>query len=353
MRVLAIDTSADDTCSAVVEGRRVISHVEYSQISLHEQWGGIYPSVARRAHEERIEWVVKKALTKAKLQDFSDIDAVAVTTGPGLAIALEVGINFAKQICHGYKKPFISVNHMEGHLYSSYVQNQKGQPNREPKFPTLGLLISGGHSEIVLWKGPLEYQILGETVDDAAGEAFDKASRMLGFSYPGGPIIERLAENVKNIDKYNFPRPMAKSKTLDLSFSGLKTALLYKIKSMTPTELNSERPYLASSFQEALIKSVVKKLALAIDQTNIRDITVGGGVSVNSRLRLLLRKLCREKGCNIFFPSLKYLNFDNAAMIGVVGAIRAKNDIFVEDFSTVERRPRMTLAESSLKNMLL
>jgi N6-L-threonylcarbamoyladenine synthase len=348
MKIFAIDTSADDTSAAVVENMRILSHVEYSQILLHQQWGGIYPSIAKRAHEERIDWVAKKALLKAKINDFSEIDVVAVTYGPGLAIALEVGLNYVKDIAKKYRKPFVGVNHMEGHLYSSFVKNSKGNPQRIPEFPLLGLLVSGGHTELVYWTGRLQYKILGETVDDAAGEALDKASRMLGFSYPGGPIIERLSLQVNNVDKFNFPRPMSKSKSLDFSFSGLKTALLYKVKSFNEEDLGANRSFLASSFQEA----VFKKTKIAVEQTGVKQIAVGGGVSVNDRFRFLLRKLAKELKVDVYFPPQKFLNFDNAAMIGVVGEIRANAGLF-DNIELIERIPRLSLETSSNYNMVL
>src|SRR3989338_9118808 len=182
MRILAIDTSCDETSAAVVYGRRV-------------------PSNAKRAHQERIDWVIKKTLRNAKLE-MRNLDAIAVTYGPGLAIALEVGIKKAKELSRKFHKPLIGVNHMEGHLYSSFVQNSHGNPKREFEFPYFGLLISGAHTELVLFKDHLKYEILGETLDDAAGESLDKAARMLGFGYPGGPVLETLSQKVENVDKY-------------------------------------------------------------------------------------------------------------------------------------------------------
>ena len=222
--ILAIDTSCDETSVAIVEGRRVLSHVEYSQIAMHVKWGGVVPSIARRAHEERIDWVVDQAVKKFEIKN---IDCIAVTYGPGLAIALEVGIKKAKELTRKFKKKLIAVNHLEGHIYSSFVQNSRGNPIRDFRFPYLALVISGGHTEIVLWRDHLKYEVLGETLDDAAGEALDKAAKMLDLGYPGGPVIERLAKEVQNKDFYNFPRPMLKSKTLEFSFSGLKTAFFY------------------------------------------------------------------------------------------------------------------------------
>lgn len=345
--VLAIDTSCDETAAAVVSGRRVLSNVIYSQVLMHKEWGGVVPSIARRAHEERIDWVVTEAVKKSK-RAMENIDAIAVTYGPGLAIALEVGIRYARQLSKQYNKPIVRVNHMEGHLYSSFVQNSKGNPKRDFRFPYLGLLVSGGHTELILFKDHLQYEILGETVDDAAGEALDKAARMLGFGYPGGPVIERLSKQVENVDKYIFPRPMMKSGDLNFSFSGLKTALLYKIRKMDEAEKNKEIEYLASSFQEAVFRTLVKKTEKAMEETGVNRLLVGGGVAVNQHLRQMVRALARKHSGTAYFPAVKYLNYDNAAMIGMVGAIRAEKGMFVENEQELDRVPRLSLLQSSM-----
>lgn len=347
MKILAVDTSADDTSAAVVEGRRVLSHVEFSQISLHAQWGGIFPSVAKRAHQERIDWVIDKAVKSSKLQ-VTELDAVAVTYGPGLAIALEVGINKIIELSQKYNKPIVGVNHMEGHLYSSFVQNSRGNPKREFEFPYLGLLISGGHTELILFTDHLKYEILGATLDDAAGESLDKAARMLGFGYPGGPIIERLASEVSNVDEYRFPRPMNKPDNMNFSFSGLKTAFLYFTKKMSEEERIAKLPYLASAFQEAVFQSVSRKVELAVLKTGVNKLVVGGGVSVNERMRLLLRALLSKHKGIVYFPPYKYLNFDNAAMIGVAASFRAERAMFVKDVAELDRKPRLSLLQSTI-----
>jgi len=346
MNILAIDTSADDTSCAIVSGRRVLSHVEYSQISLHEKWGGILPSLAKRAHEERIDWVIEQTLQKARLSR-SKLNAVAVTYGPGLAIALEVGIRKAVELSSNLAIPLIPVNHMEGHLYSSFVQNAKGNPARPFQFPYLGLLVSGGHTELILFKDHLSYDILGQTVDDAAGEALDKAARMLGFGYPGGPVIETLSRKVHHEDRYVFPRPMMKSQDLQFSFSGLKTALLYKIQKMNEEEKIEALPYLASSFQEAVMKSLVKKTERAIFKTGISNLVISGGVSVNERLRTLMRALVKPHGGSVQFPPYKYLNFDNASMIGIVASFRAEKGLLLTPGSLIDRVPRLSLLQST------
>lgn len=345
--ILAIDTSCDETAAAVVCGRRVLSNVIYSQVLMHQKWGGVVPSIARRAHEERIDWVVEKAIRNSKLET-RNLNGIAVTYGPGLAIALEVGVRKAKELAQESGKPLIPVNHMEGHLYSPFVQNSKGNPHRNFQFPYLGLLVSGGHTELVLFKDHLTYEILGAKRDDAAGEALDKAARILGFGYPGGPVIERLAAEVHHEDTYHFPRPMMIPGNLEFSFSGLKTSLLYKVRSLSEKDKNEQLRYLASSFQEAVMQTLLKKTRTAMQETGINRVLVGGGVAVNQRLRFLMRKMVREHGGTIWFPPYKYLNFDNAAMIGVVGAIRAERRLGLQEFGKIDRVPRLSLLQSSL-----
>ncbi len=343
MKILAIDTSCDETAVAVTEGRRVISNVIYSQVVIHKQWGGVVPSLAKRAHVEKIDFVIAEALKKAKLK-IKDVDYIAVTQGPGLAPALEVGINKAKELAIKYKKKLISVNHMEGHLYSPFVQNSRGTPKRDLIFPMLGFLVSGAHTEIILWKNHLEYEVLGETLDDAAGEALDKAARLLlGIGYPGGGAIERLSEEVNNEDKYKFPRPMIKINSLDYSFSGLKTSFLYKVQSMTEEEKIKNMKHLISSFQEAVFDSLLIKLKKAIVQTGCSQVACGGGVIANNYLRKKLRALVKNYNGSVFFPPYKYLTGDNAGMIGVVAGYKAEKKLFVKDFSTLDRFPRMRL----------
>src|SRR3990167_1756114 len=197
MKILAIETSADETAAAVVEERKVLSNVIYSQILIHKKWGGIFPSLAKRAHEEKIDLIIDEALEKFKMEEISFI---AVTQGPGLAVALEVGIRKAKELAVKFNKKIIAVNHLEGHIYSAFVQNSKGNPKHDFKFPYLALIVSGGHTEFVILKNHLEYEIIGQTLDDAAGEALDKGAKLLGLGYPGGPVIERLSKDANNID---------------------------------------------------------------------------------------------------------------------------------------------------------
>ncbi len=344
MFILAIETSADETAAAVVEERKIISQVTYSQILIHAKWGGIYPTLAKRAHEEKIDSVVEEALEKAKISDFGrDIDYIAVTYGPGLAIALEVGIRKAKELALRYHKKIIPVNHLEGHIYSCFVQNSKGNPESEFRFPYLAFVISGGHTEIAAFTDQVRYEVLGQTLDDAAGEALDKAAKMLGLGYPGGPVIERLANEAGNKDVYHFPRPMLKSDALDFSFSGLKTSLFYFLKSMDEDKKLGVLKDLCSSYQEAVFDTLAYKLEKAMKRTGICRVVVGGGVSANKHLRLKFRRLTEKHHGRVLFPPYPYLTGDNAAMIGVAAYYKAQKNIFVEDVESLDRIPRLTL----------
>jgi len=351
MNIFSIDTSCDETAAAIVSGRKVLSSVIYSQSLMHEKWGGVVPSIAKRAHIERIDWVIERTIKKARragISGWSDIDAIAVTYGPGLAIALEVGVNKAIELSKKHGKPIVGVNHMEGHLYSSLVQNSQGKPDFKFKFPYLGLLVSGGHTELIYFKDHLKYEILGEKRDDAAGEALDKAARMLGFGYPGGEVIERLAKKVDNKDFIHFTRPMNTPGNMEFSFSGLKTALYYYLKKLPESEKAEKLEEIASSFQEAVFYSLVKKTEIAMKKTGINQVILGGGVAVNKRLRFLLRNMIKKHEGALFLPSQKYLNFDNAAMIGLVGNIRAEKKLFVKDVSELDRVARLSLLQSSI-----
>ncbi len=348
MLILAVDTSADETSVAITEGRRVLVNTIYSQRLEHAKWGGIYPSIAKRAHIEKINPAVEETVQRLSPREiFSEnikkIDYLAVTYGPGLAIALEVGINKMKELAATYNKKLIAVNHLEGHIYSSFVQNKNGNPKRPFKFPYIALIISGGHTEFVLFKDHLKFEVLGETRDDAAGEAIDKAARMLGFGYPGGPVIERLAKQVKNIDRYKFPRPMTQKQSLEFSFSGLKTSLFYQLKELSEQEKLKYIQELASSYQEAVFETIIKKTVYAIQNTKIKNIVVGGGVIANLYLRKLFRSMAKKLNAKIFFPPYSYLTGDNAAMIGVAAYYKAQKKIFVEKIDELDRLPRLHL----------
>lgn len=368
MLTLAIDTSADETSVAITSGRRVLVSVVSSQITSHKIWGGINPGVARLAHQKRITPVVNRALKKLQgikkdavhgdqSSDTSahyttkDISAVAVTRGPGLSIALDVGITKARELAQEWQIPLIPVNHMAGHLFSPFVQNSHGHPDTEVPERFLSLLISGGHTQIVQCEKSkvksqndssisiYEFTILGETMDDAAGEALDKAAKMLGLGYPGGPVIERLAKEMANRDFYRFPRPMIGLPTLDMSFSGLKTHLVYFLRGEKGIIVDpiAQLREIASSFQEAVFDAVIRKLDKAIAQTGITTLAVGGGVIANKRLRHLLRLLMKKHGGTVIFPPYKYLCGDNAAMIGVAAHLAGPMQTQVGDWMSEPR----------------
>ena len=340
IKILAIDTSCDETAVAITSERKVLSNVIYSQMLMHKEWGGVVPSVAKRAHEERIDVVVEEALTKAKM-GFEEIDYLAVTYGPGLAIALEVGIKKAHELAQKYNKKIIPVNHMAGHIYSCFVQNSKGNPSRPFTFPYMTLLISGGHTELVLFEDHMKFKIIGKTRDDAAGEAVDKAARLMGLGYPGGPAIERLAAEMNNIDFHHFPIPMRNSKDLDFSFSGLKTALLYYYRNLSEEDKVEEMKKLASSFQEAVFTSLLQKTETAIKQTGVSNLLIGGGVVANMYIRKKMKALVNKYNGAIIFPSYKYLTGDNAAMIGVAASYAVNSAIEAKE--PINRVPRLSL----------
>lgn len=348
MNILSIDTSCDETAVAATNGRRILSNEIYSQILIHKKWGGVVPHLAKRAHKKRIDMVVEEALKKAHIVSIKkEIDYLAVTYGPGLAPALEVGIAKAKELAKKYNKKILPVNHMEGHIYSCFAQNRKGNPKQDFRFPYLALLVSGGHTELVLFKAHIKYEILGETVDDAAGEALDKCAKMLGLGYPGGPIIEKLAETG---DKscHHFPRPMKTSNDLNFSFSGLKTSFYYYLKKLPENKKLHNLNNFAASYQEAVFDCLLYKLEKAIKQTGIKRIIAAGGVMANQYLRKKIRSLIKKYQGEILFPQFKTLYGDNAAMIGIAGYFIAKKERVIENIDTLERVPRLRLGEKAI-----
>lgn len=349
--IIAFDTSCDETSVAVVSNRRVLSSVRFSQVDLHKEYGGVVPMIARRAHEESIQGVYEQALRKSKMK-IEDIDYVAVTYGPGLAIDLEIGINFAKKLAIKYNKPFVPVNHMEGHLLSSLALNTKGKglvSDKELKdiFPALGLLISGKHTEIIYVDDFCKYRKLGQTLDDAAGEAFDKVGRMLNFGYPGGPVVSEFAKKGKR-GVISLPIPMEKSKDLNFSYSGLKTACLYKIKELRDNGI-PEKEWIydfCRSFVDSITKSLEIKLEFAIKQyPEVKTILVGGGVVSSEYIVRSLGKLVKIYNKNYYFPEMMDRG-DNAAMIGIAGYYNVLNNRYlskIEDIQKIDRDPRLSL----------
>ena len=313
--VLGIESSCDDTSAAVIRDGYLLSNVIASQ-QVHKDYGGVVPELASRAHEKNIVPVVSQAISKAGLT-VSDIDAVAFTRGPGLLGSLLVGTSFAKALGIALDKPIIMVNHLQGHILANFIK-QEGKENRHPAFPYLCLLVSGGNSQIVRVDSPLQFEILGQTIDDAVGEAFDKCSKMMGLGYPGGPVIDRLAA-AGNPDRFTFAKPHVPG--LDYSFSGVKTSLLYFVRDelkKDPDFMEKNKEDICASFQKVLIDILLDKLVKASRQTGIKEITIGGGVSANSGLRARIQSEGQRRGWNTYLPEFKFTT-DNAAMIAIAG----------------------------------
>ena len=318
MLILGIESSCDETAGAICNDGEIISNVVLSQI-IHKQFGGVIPEIASREHDSQITTIIHKALEKANIS-LSDIEAIAVTFGAGLMGALLVGLNFAKGLSIALKIPYIGVNHLEGHLYASFISYP------QIKYPYLCLLVTGGHTQIWEVQSPGEYILHSTTVDDAAGEAFDKGACILGLTYPGGPEIEKMAQN-GDPEKYNFPIPKVKSNPLNFSFSGLKTALLYKIREMPENDIEDNKCNIAASYQEAIIKSLLQRLTKVISLTGIKQISIVGGVAANKRFRKLSEKLKDDLITEIYFPTSEYCT-DNAAMIAIAGYEKLKKRIY-------------------------
>lgn len=372
MLILAIDTSCDDTSVAVCKNDRVLSNVVSSQAELHNEWGGVVPMLAKRIHVERIDPAIQLALKRACIQ-IEDIDFFAVTIGPGLALALEIGVAKAKELAEKYRKPLIAVNHMEGHIYSNFTRNREGNFfngfSGKYKFPLLALLVSGNHTELVLMKEHGAYSLIGETLDDAAGEAFDKVARALLIAgYPGGPIVEQMARS-GDPHKFMLPRPMLHSKDLNFSFSGLKTAsflMIQKLREQHIDDLLAKRTYRQSrasrsdvpnkksfhkiipdfcaSFQEAVTETLAAKTRKAIMQYKPRQFVVGGGVISNLRIRAFLRSVARKARIEVYMAHRKLCG-DNAAMIGVAAYYQAKRKEFVNNINQLDRLPGLRIDE--------
>lgn len=313
-RILGIETSCDETAAAVIEnGRLLLSSVVASQVDLHAKYGGVFPEVASRQHIRTIYAVIEQALQQAHLS-LKEIDAIAVTRGPGLPGSLVVGLNAAKGLALGAEKALVGVNHLEGHIYSAWVSAENGSEG--PQFPLLALIVSGGHTELVLMRKHLSYERLGATLDDAAGEAFDKVARLLGLGYPGGPAIQKAAEK-GNAYTYDFPRAWLEG-SRDFSFSGLKTAVLRQVRKLEDLSLDLPVADLAASFQQAVVDVLVEKTIKAAQAFGAREILVAGGVSANKALR---EAVTTRAACPVHIPPLE-LCTDNAAMIAAAGYYR-------------------------------
>jgi len=307
MLVLAVETSCDDTSTALVDDEfKLLAYTVSSQNQFHERFGGIVPEIAARKHLENITYVLKDTLEKAN-KNLNDIDGVCCTLGPGLVGSLLVGVMFAKTVAQSLKLPFFGVNHIEGHFFAPFLEKNK------PSFPYTALVASGGHTAIYFVNGFREYELYGQTRDDAAGEAFDKVAKILGLGYPGGPAIQQLAGDTAG--EIELPSPLLKEK--DFSFSGLKTAVLNIAKKNQPLS-EDFKVSLAASFQKKVVEILVEKTVSAAKYYKTKDIVVAGGVSANRLLRAEFEKRSREENLNIYIPSFDFCT-DNAAMIGVVG----------------------------------
>ena len=358
MIILSIDTSCDETAVSITKDTKILANIIWSQASIHGKWGGVVPSIAKREHEERIDFVIKNAMTKAFPKTlFSEnnylvlisryIDAIAVTVGPGLAIALEVGIKKAKGLAEKYDKPLVAINHIEGHLLSCLAT-----PNTDTEalvldsiFPALGIVTSGGHTQIVLIEKIGQYKILASTIDDALGEALDKAARMLGLGYPGGPILEKMAQ-VGNDKKYLLPVPLiGQEKRMVFSYSGLKTALhrqVEKIRLFKKELTKKDIEDLSAVFQKTAFTHFVRVLDWMIVNNKIygvKNVLAGGGVMANLELRKILRRLGKKHSLNIYFPYTKNLYGDNAAMIGIAAYYKRMRNEYDNEIDKVDRAP--------------
>ena len=308
MKILAIESSCDETAAAVVEdGRKVLSSAVNSQVEEHRKYGGVVPEIASRRHTENIVGIVDEALREAGCT-LEDVDAVAVTAAPGLIGALLVGVNYAKGLALAAGKPLIPVHHIRGHIAANYLAHPELKP------PFLCLVASGGHSHIIEVKSYTEFSVIGRTRDDAAGEAFDKAARAMGYPYPGGVFVDKAAQKGKP-DKYPLPHPKVEGSPYDFSFSGLKTAVINLIHNAAQKGQEVDTDSLCASFQKTVAEILTGRLMLAADTYGYRTIVVAGGVSANSGLRSMLEAACRERGYQLYMPPLNLCG-DNAAMIG-------------------------------------
>jgi N6-L-threonylcarbamoyladenine synthase len=324
MLILGIESSCDETAVAILKDGIVLSDVVSSQF-FHSEYGGVVPELASRAHLKVIVSIFNEAIARSGVR-IENLDAIAVTGGPGLIGSILVGLNFGKALAFGLNIPIIIVNHIEAHLLSVFLEETK------PVFPYICLIVSGGHTQLVLVNKLFEYKVIGKTKDDSAGEAFDKVAKMLGIGYPGGPIIDKLSK-MGNTDFFHFPRPCIDSNDFDFSFSGLKTSVLYylrKLKVKDPNHNFHDDLFISNvcaSFQQAVVDVLIAKLINSAKRCNVKNIAVVGGVSANSSLRENIEKSATKNNLNLFIPGIKYTT-DNAAMIGMAGYMRYQSKLF-------------------------
>lgn len=324
MRILGIETSCDETSAAVLDNNKVLSNIISSQL-VHSQFGGVVPELASRAHLRLLIPVIKQALSAAKT-DLNEIEGIAVTHGPGLVGALLVGLNFAKGLSLALNIPFVGVNHMEGHIYGNLLSQQ------ETTFPVMFLIVSGGHTMLVLMEGYLKYKILGTTRDDAVGEAFDKTAKILGLGYPGGPVIDKLAEQ-GDPGFIKFPQAFVKEDHYDFSYSGLKTAVLTYVNKNTKAHLDKHIHSVCASFRRAAVEVLVTKTIRAAQKFNAKAVAVAGGVAANKLLRKMLEEKSLQNGFRFYKPEFQFCT-DNAAMIARTGLEYLKrNKVSAQDLN--------------------
>lgn len=324
--ILAIESSCDETSAAVIRNGKVLNNIIATQ-SVHEKYGGVVPELASRAHQQHIVPVVEQALKEANISK-SELSAIAFTHGPGLLGALLVGSSFAKSLAMGLEIPLIAVNHMQAHILAHFIEEPK------PPFPFLCLTVSGGHTQLVVVRGPLDMEIIGETQDDAVGEAFDKTAKILGLPYPGGPLIDKYA---KEGNPHAFEFPDTSMKGLNFSFSGIKTAFLYFVQEKVkknPDFVEQNLADICASMQFTLIRMLMQKLKKAVKQTGIKHVAIAGGVSANSGLRKTLQEMAEEKGWTVYIPAFEYCT-DNAGMI----AMAAHFKYLEKDFAPLDISP--------------
>jgi N6-L-threonylcarbamoyladenine synthase len=348
MKILAIDTSCDETSVAVTEGARILTNVVSTQVRYHKKFGGVVPFLAQRLHKSRIDSVVELALERA---GHPNVDAIAVTYGPGLAPALQVGIEKAKQLAADMQLPLYAVNHMAGHIAASYAVT--GRKVVMPEFPVLAVLVSGGHTEMVLMHSFGEFEIIGQTLDDALGEAYDKVAKMLGLGYPGGKLVAKLARE-GNAQAYYLPIPMLRSGDLNVSYSGLKNACRLLIEKLSAEGLNRKIiADICASFERVAQASMLAKVEKAlIAHPEVRQVVLGGGVAANTEFRKKLRALCRPRDLELLTPPRLNLCADNAAMIGIAAHFGVVSGLVPADPITLDRVPYLSLEDTTFTRVM-
>lgn len=322
--ILGIESSCDDTSASIIYGRDILSNVVATQ-KIHQNYGGVVPELASRAHQQNIIPVVHQAIQQANIHK-KDIEAIAFTRGPGLLGSLLVGTSFAKSLSMSLNVPLIEVNHMQAHILAHFINDANEQ---SPEFPFLCLTVSGGHTQLVKIKDYFSMEVLGETLDDAAGEAFDKIGKLIGLNYPAGPLLDKLAKE-GNPNRFTFPLP--KLEGLKFSFSGIKTSVLYFIQKETqknPNFISENLNDICASVQKTIVDALLVKVKMAVEQTKIKQIAIAGGVSANSKLREEIKNLENTHACKAFIPKFEYTT-DNAAMIAVVGSIKFEKQDFTD-----------------------